>query len=72
MFAYISSKVHNHIAHYEPIKNINIDKETEQIKEFIDTEDLNCPETEGLYEMVVELYEKLLKANKILDSIKNS
>lgn len=59
LFANIESKIHFYLCHNEPIANINLVDETKQLKELIDTKEVDC----------IEFYNMLLKANMMLNEL---
>lgn len=59
LFANIESKIHFYLCHEESIFNINLVDETKQLKELIDTKELDC----------IEFYNMLMKVNAILKEL---
>ncbi|WP_042275538.1 hypothetical protein [Faecalimicrobium dakarense] len=59
VFANIESKIHFYLYHGEPIENIDLLEETEQIKQLLDSKEIDC----------YEFYKMLLDANEMLKSL---
>lgn len=60
IFANIESKIHFYLCHGEPIENIDLLEETEQIKQLLDSKEIDC----------YEFYKMLLDDNEMLKSLK--
>lgn len=59
LFANIESKIHFYLYHGESISNINLVDETNQLKELLDTKEVDCR----------EFYNMLLKVNAMLKAL---
>lgn len=56
LFANIESKIHFYLCHGESIANINLVDETNELKELLDSKEVDC----------LEFYNMLIKVNEML------